>query len=289
MTYCDNCDRYFPSWGALYQHKANSSYHAYCQDCDREFPTWKGLQQHWVQSRHHSYCERCNEHFDDDDELEDHYVNAHFWCEKCRKFFTNDYGLKEHYRQSPVHHYCASCDRHFLSSSNLQSHLNSSIHRPRDIPCRGKGCNLTFVSVSAMLLHLESGTCISGMNRRFINDKVRELDRNNIITDPSRMLTGPSHPHIEYYATGAAWNGRAYECYLCHGEHTSLKALNQHLASSRHQEKIYVCPMQTCRVRFTALSALCQHIESQRCGVHKFAAVRDTMDGVVRGMARLTF
>ncbi|KAF5385017.1 hypothetical protein D9615_001023 [Tricholomella constricta] len=176
-------------------------------------------------------------------------------------------------------------------TSNLQAHLNSSVHSPRDVPCRGKGCTLTFVSPSAMLLHLESGTCCSGITRGLINDKIRQLDRNNIITDPSRMIAGPSgaRDEVTYYATGASWNGRGFECYLCHGTYSSLRALNQHLASPRHQDKIYVCPLSTCRVRFTALSALCQHIESERCGVSKFRAVKNTMDSIVGQMGRLTF
>ncbi|KAG6856824.1 hypothetical protein H0H87_000297 [Tephrocybe sp. NHM501043] len=143
-----------------------------------------------------------------------------------------------------------------------------------------------------MLLHLESGTCVSGITRRIIDTKVRELDRSNIITDPSRMirssLTSDPYTNTTYYATSAAWNGAAWECYLCHGTYRSLPALNQHLASPRHQDKIYICPASLCRTRFTTLSALCQHIESERCGVHKFSQVKTAMDGIVGHMSRLT-
>ncbi|KNZ81677.1 Zinc finger protein [Termitomyces sp. J132] len=280
MPYCDRCDRHFNSWHALYQHKANSPRHN---------PTSTGLKEHWVQIPLHYYCQRCDEHFNDIDELKDHYDDAHYWCRDCNSFFVNETGLHEHYRQSPQHHYCAACRCPFQSASNLRSH--SAVHRPRDVPCRGKGCTLTFVSVSSMLLHLESGACVSGLTRRIIDAKIREWDRSNIITDPSRLLASSSphaHSQTTYYATDAAWNGSAYECYLCHGKYKNLAALNQHLASPRHQDKVYVCPQATCRVKFTTLSALCQHIESERCGVHRFREVKLAMDGIVGQMSRLT-
>jgi hypothetical protein len=106
---------------------------------------------------------------------------------------------------------------------------------------------------------------------------VRQFDTNNNITKPSRLLQGANE--VTYAASERAWNGVAYECYLCHAGHRTLAALNQHLGSPRHQEKVYVCPLNVCRVRFSTLSGLCQHIESGRCGVARF--VRNTMDDLI--------
>lgn len=75
---------------------------------------------------------------------------------------------------------------------------------------------------------------------------------------------------------------------FCDKECNSLRALNQHLASPRHLEQIYRCPHTECRQQFTVLSALCQHIESGRCGVIKFKQVQNVMDSLVSGMRRLT-
>ncbi|KAG6917371.1 hypothetical protein DXG01_002746 [Tephrocybe rancida] len=281
-VYCETCDRHFGSYAALNQHKVDSSQHNICDDCDLDFATWDDLQEHYIEDDDHFYCEDCDEHFSDDDDLEDHYEEAHWRCHSCSRIFKNELGLKDHYRQSSQHHYCAQCDRHFQGESQLRNR-----HHPRDVPCRGKGCTQTFISVSAMLLHLEAGTCVSGATRRLVNTKVRELDRNNIITDPSRMLTSSQHNNTTYYASSVAWNGAAWECYLCHGTFRSLAALNQHLASPRHQDKIYLCPATQCRIKFTTLSALCQHIESEKCGVHKFKQVKLTMDVIVGQMGRL--
>ncbi|KAJ7794081.1 hypothetical protein B0H14DRAFT_2392867, partial [Mycena olivaceomarginata] len=271
---------------ALRQHEQNSPNHHICNDCDKDFTSWRGLKEHFVQSPMHDYCQRCDEHFDDSEELEYHYQEDHDYCVTCRKFFQNALGLHEHYRQSDLHHYCASCKRLFRSASNLTSHLNSSTHRPRDVPCPGKGCGLAFVSRSALLLHLESGSCKSGADRPTINRYVRAYDTNNLITNPSRLLTGASD--TTYVASERTWNGRAYECYLCHGDYRTLASLNQHLASPRHQEKSYVCPLNVCREPFATLSGLCQHIESERCGVAKFKVVQNTMDDLMGKMRRLT-
>ncbi|KAJ7146603.1 hypothetical protein C8R44DRAFT_757866 [Mycena epipterygia] len=275
MADCYRCNRFFNTYSALRQHE--------------HFPTWTGLKEHYVQSRAHDYCQHCDTHFDSSTELEYHYQTDHHYCVKCRKFFRNALGLREHYRQSELHHYCVPCQRLFPSASNLQSHLNSAIHRPKDVPCPGKGCGLAFVSRSALILHLEAGTCASGADRQTVNRYVRQYDTNNLITDPARLLTGGAGgSEVKYYATNASWNGAAYECYLCHGGYRSLAALNQHLASPRHQDKIYVCPLNTCRNHFPTLSALCQHIESGSCGVAKFKVVQNTMDDLVGKMRRLT-
>ncbi|KAF9260837.1 hypothetical protein L218DRAFT_871531 [Marasmius fiardii PR-910] len=285
MTYCQRCDRHFPHWEALYQHKRDSGRHWVCGDCDKDFASFHALQQHYVQSPRHSYCQRCDDHFDDDDELEEHYLDEHHFCPKCRQFFTNQYGLEEHFRQSERHHYCADCKREFQSESNLRSHRNSSIHQPKNVKCPFSPCNMTFVSRSALLLHLEGGRCPSRVDRDTVNRVVQLLDKNNVITDP-RLITGPDQ-NAKFSATEKSWNGYAYECYICHSTYRTLPALNQHLASPRHEAKVYFCPLSSCHVRFTTLSALCQHIESQRCGVAKFKAVQNALDGLVGGMKLL--
>ncbi|KAJ6558330.1 hypothetical protein B0H19DRAFT_1150792 [Mycena capillaripes] len=288
MPDCYRCSRSFNSYPALRQHEKNSPNHHLCDDCDKDFTSSKALKEHFVQSPMHDYCHRCDTHFNDSDELEDHYQTEHHFWDTCDKIIQNEFRkLQEHYQQSELHHYCFPCKRLFQSANNLTNHLNSSIHRPKDVPCPGKGCGLAFVSRSAVLLHLESGGCKSGADRQTINAYVRRYDTKNIITNPSRLLTvGPSE--VTYVASARAWNGTAYECYLCHAGFRSLAALNQHLASPRHQEKMYVCPLSVCREPFTTLSGLCQHIESERCGVAKFKVVKNTMDDLMGKMRRLT-
>ncbi|EDN02431.1 predicted protein [Histoplasma mississippiense (nom. inval.)] len=49
---------------------------------------------------------------------------------------------------------------------SLQQHKRS--HEPRNLECFG--CDYTFASFSAMLLHLESGTCASGVDVDYIDE-----------------------------------------------------------------------------------------------------------------------
>lgn len=162
--------------------------------------------------------------------------------------------------------------------------MNSAAHKTKDVMCPTHGCGLGFVSHSALVLHMESGTCKSGINRKMVNTLVHRYDTNNLITDPGRMITGSNdhQQHITYYASEASFNPytQSYECCLCHRTFQTLSGLNQHLGSQAHEQKSYLCRGPTCGARFKALSALVQHVESQKCGVAKFIAVQNTMAAV---------
>jgi hypothetical protein len=132
------------------------------------------------------------------------------------------------------------------------------------------------------------------MTREQLNRLVVRADTNNYITNPNRLLTGPLG-HYEppaptvTWATERAWNGSAYECFLCSRTFDTLQRLNTHLQSPRHEEKIYKCPKSDCRTQFVTLSGLCQHVEGGLCGVGMFRQVRDVMEGLTRGFNALTF
>ncbi|MCJ1316693.1 hypothetical protein MMC15_002014, partial [Xylographa vitiligo] len=89
-----------------------------------------------------------------------------------------------------------------------------------------------------MTIHLESGTCASGITRHTINEKIRAHDTNHLITQ--RLLTYPDENgrsgRVDTWATEAAWNGHLYECYFCPKEFGSLQGLNQHLKSPAHEQ-----------------------------------------------------
>ncbi|OAX39223.1 hypothetical protein K503DRAFT_792087 [Rhizopogon vinicolor AM-OR11-026] len=288
MPSCRRCDRYFNSWSAYDQHIQMSSSHWMCNECQDDFPSWLGLKEHYVQSPNHHYCQYCDSHFDFASQLQNHYEDEHAYCGSCNRVFKNDVGLHQHNRQSHADVYCISCRRVFRSPSNLHAHLNSSLHRPKDTFCPFNGCGMAFINKSALALHLESGSCRSGVDRRFIDNFVRNNDRSNAITNPARLITAGERGNVQLIATKQSWNGRAYECVLCHSQFRDLTDLNRHLASPRHQEKVYRCPLSSCNAHFVSLSGLCQHIESERCGVAKFKVVKDAMDNIFSKVARLT-
>jgi len=290
MPWCDRCERSFSSYRALEQHRSSSSRHNICNSCGLDFSQERGLVQHYVQSRSHHYCQRCEEHFGDNDDLVQHYHYAHYYCDTCEKVFSSDLGLHGHNRQS--HWYCIPCKRVFRSESNLDNHHKSSIHQPKKYPCPGRGCGMSFVSESARVLHFEAGTCPSGVNRNRLNKFAIQMDRSNIITNSSRLISGSSSSNssTQIWATQRNWNGYAYECSLCHRDFRAIGALNTHLQSPAHEGKIYRCPTawRGCNTQFKTLSALFQHVESESCGVHRFQKnLQNAIGSLTDGMRRI--
>ena len=318
MAWCDRCDRWFASERALEQHEDNSSMHHICRPCNKDFLSEEALIQHYVQSTRHAYCQGCDEHFDSFGELYEHFDDAHYWCNLCSQvhisslcsrspyhdrwltpstllplqFFKNDNGLHEHRRQKHADVYCAPCKRMFQNATNLRSHERSAVHQGRDVRCPMQNCGRAFVSRSALVVHLESGACASGMTRRMIDDLVRRLDTGGVITDPARMIgyggDGGAAVQTEVRATARAWNGREFECCLCarYRGFATLARLNQHLASPAHADKVYRCPplLSGCSAEFATLSGLVAHVESERCGVYRFKASMDrAIDSIAVG------
>ena len=101
-----------------------------------------------------------------------------------------------------------------------------------------------------------------------------------------KLLTYPDFK-MKQAATSASWNGDFYECYLCHREFTSLNALNQHLASPAHKQKIYHCPSRQCDKDFVSLAALFNHLESESCGAVRFEKVQSGVQNFFTGGQRL--
>ena len=233
----------------------------YCEVCDRWFPHARALSQHTRDS-----------------------AVYHPTCEACDSYFGSFTALQQHF--SECHYYCRDCNRFFQSAANLNAHRGSSLDNPRSFKCPGRSCNRAFVSMSALILHAESGTCPSGVTRKIINDHMARIDTQNAITNPARMITGASEP--EYWATERSWNGYGYACCLCNAEFQTLSSLNQHLKSPRHLQPFYHCPKRTCNLQFTVLSALCQHVERGSCGARETRLVQDAVEHLRRGMRTLT-
>ncbi|KAH9915944.1 uncharacterized protein BXZ73DRAFT_106010 [Epithele typhae] len=293
MPECYPCDRWFNSEQALEQHLENSSAHNYCSSCERDFASSGALEQHYSQSKRHAYCRECEEHFGDFEDLYEHYADEHIWCESCHKLFACEVGLHEHRRQVHADRYCPSCERMFQQPSNLHSHLRSSVHQSADIACPMRGCSKSFISRAALVIHLESGGCASGIDRRLVDKIAHKLDRHGTITDPARMLEyGQGGVEVtDQWATAHAWNGDAFECYLCAREFQTLDSLNQHLRSPAHAKDKYRCPTmwKGCEGQFKTLSGFLQHIESEACGAWRFKGNMDRMiDGLSSKMKRIT-
>lgn len=308
--FCDNCDNEFTTWNSLEQHYSNSPRHHYCSDHrlvrsghDRSFAhsyiyhflqnfhSPESLRQHYIQSGDHSYCKLCSILCSDFDDLLEHGEEYHIVCGSCDRFFQAEQSLASHIAAS--HYYCIDCNRFFNTQSNLDQHLRSSAHKPRTFLCVGRGCYKQFISISALVMHAESGACCAGLTRKQVDDFVVRADRKHrIITNPNRLLTDASGtcwipPDEEYQATSRSWNGSGYECFLCGNEFRTLTGLNRHLSSPRHAADIYRCPMIACGMEFSTLSALIQHAEWGSCGVGRNQQVKSVLNGMPNNMKRI--
>jgi hypothetical protein len=159
--------------------------------------------------------------------------------------------------------------------------MHSKTHSSMDCPfCKGR-----FATASAVIIHLESGRCSSGWDRQKINEAIRKLDRNNIITNANRMIT---YETTETIATDRAWNGYNYECYFCTREFNTLRALNQHLKSPAHEQNMYRCPKSGCGKNYKLLSGLVQHVESESCGLMRFSQVQHlALNGISKMVGKM--
>lgn len=147
-----------------------------------------------------------------------------------------------------------------------------------------------FATPAQMTMHLDNGSCGSGLNRHKVNALAVLHDRNNVITNPSRHIENTTRTTLSsnlYFATALAWNGKSYECYLCHQTFKELPRLNAHLSSPRHDEKLYRCPRSDCQREFVTLSGIMQHVESKCCKAHRFKEVENVWRGLEMGLRSL--
>jgi len=232
---------------------------AYCNYCDQHFATHNGYVQHVNTSAAHN--------------------EADWECSVCDRCFVSDHARTQHYINGP-HPYCNPCDRVFQNQNSYNAHMHSRIHMGNSIQC--PFCKRPFTVASGVVIHLESGNCSSGINRQKINEAVRNLDRNNVITRP--MITMPGYDNVQTIATERSFNGSYYECCLCPREFGTLQGLNAHMRSPVHEQAMYRCPKRSCGTNFRLLSSLVQHVESESCGAMQFGQVQQQARNGIHNM-----
>ncbi|KAJ9393954.1 hypothetical protein DTO282F9_9117 [Paecilomyces variotii] len=112
------------------------------------------------------------------------------------------------------HNLCVDCGQFFQNRNNLEMHKQR--HTPRDLECYGHdhyGCEQIFKTFSGMLIHLESGSCISGTTEGEIDDLARACYQ-------SRK-----------YRRDLENGGWLYMCPGCERDFSKLSSLFQHAES----------------------------------------------------------
>lgn len=212
---CGVCEKVFRSPVVLQQHQIANE-HCYCKPCALFFAKREGLQQHCAalhpltcgiccrkfakidalrahaRSTSHSLCQECGRYFINPSALDQHQKSFHrsqFHCCDCDRDFVDELALNQHLHtkihQKPVTYPCSKCKRSFKSKDALNQHLASLIHKPlSDIKCvASMQCKGRFSAPSAMIQHLESGACCSGLNRKKLNLLVQSNDVDRVISD----------------------------------------------------------------------------------------------------------
>ncbi|OSD00756.1 hypothetical protein PYCCODRAFT_1469189 [Trametes coccinea BRFM310] len=265
-----------------------------CEKCNKDFPSQLARTQHFVQSPLHAYCQRCSLEFPSFDILIGHLRSAHHCCDFCSSgtpildigalgrlpgVFDSEPGLHAHRRREHADLYCAPCKRMFNTPSNLDSHRRSALHAGRFVVCPANKCGKRFVSLAAILIHLESGACPSGVSLYDISNAAASTDVKHVITtnDASDNVYSKRKSAVQVIIRTPMLDEQVeidnepYKCAVCNKQFSTLQSLTAHRRSPAHAAKIYRCPLQHggCGARFRTLSSLCQHVESEACGVQK--------------------
>ncbi|KAI1136434.1 hypothetical protein F5Y05DRAFT_415203 [Hypoxylon sp. FL0543] len=261
-----------------------------CGTCGRKFETVQARQQHMDAVGHSSLkfgCVTCSKSFASTGAARDHMDAKNHWgydCKRCDETFPTKEEVKEH--EIEDHYFCDDCDRQFNDYNAIKMHLNSRIHRGRNMEC--PFCKKHYTTATGLSHHLEGGHCASlpFLTRDDIYKFVRLKDPTNLI---SKNLLGWKGS-AQYEASAMAWNGAAYECYFCHRQFKKLESLNQHLSSPVHQQNLYHCPNRPkCGREFSTLAALMNHLESESCGYTKFENVQKSVKNIVSSDRLITF
>jgi hypothetical protein len=291
---CETCGREFGSQQAADQHM-NALDHwgprYECDTCDREFFTQRSADQHMDDTGHQEpqfKCETCDRRFHTQMSANQHMdaLNHHkrHYCHDCRKTFQSENALRM------VSSSCAS-QRSFDTYSlglgvitDFCKHLNSSTHRGKTVAC--PFCKAAWTSASGLSHHLETGSCprATNINHGTIFQAINQRDPRGLLTN--KLLTYVDSD-IQNIATSATWNGSSYECYICHRDYDTLRALNQHLNSLVHSEKLYHCPNRSCNREFVRLASLFNHLESESCNFVRFEKVQQHVHNFITGRQKL--
>ncbi|PTB70376.1 hypothetical protein BBK36DRAFT_1155187 [Trichoderma citrinoviride] len=304
-----SCNRAFGSEQNLRAHRKAVAAHI-CPDCNRCLRTNRSLLNHRAalspacgQTPLKNICSwRCNDCgdlFDSRAALEVHFRltehAADFRCCDCNRAFKSSDALDAHLKDK-VHAKprarrarCEDCDRTFKNKAALEQHLKSTIHCPiSNLPCLagklcGVECNTHFRSPSAMVAHMENGSCSSGMDREKLNRLISLHDRENLITSSSGIaeLSGwasledeegsPSHSGV---MTPSTESGEGVLLTPSSSQLDLVSLVGQRLAVSElsdsesvctelAEDAIYHCPLcPNSRRRFPGRTALEQHMQS---------------------------
>ncbi|OCK82209.1 hypothetical protein K432DRAFT_324652, partial [Lepidopterella palustris CBS 459.81] len=190
-----------------------------CDRCDRSFGSQRALQQHIDDSSRHHICKICNYDADGRSDLLEHWrdVGCVKVCQGCLMGFLD---WSWHCR---VDHVCPTCHCHQENENNLAQHM--LVHLPRDLECWG--CYRMFSTLPGMIIHLESGSCLSNINKADLNESAAMLYQwNKIIQSQQWRDRLLSRDDLDSYDSP-----QPFRCPGCGATFRLLSGLFQHVGS----------------------------------------------------------
>ncbi|KAI4232182.1 MAG: hypothetical protein L6R40_007497 [Gallowayella cf. fulva] len=198
--FCQLCNQFFINKEDLKQHRRAVHQHR-CGGCTSVFENAIRLSNH-QRGKGHCYCEECDSVFGTEQTLSQHLRStvhvSQFRCLECEQDFASEQALVQHLHDKKIHrptgpsaastkdstYGCDKCHREFEDRTALKQHQESVVHRPlSQLKCIASSkCKGRFTSPSALLHHLESGACRSGLNRAALNQLIQSHDAGNVIT-----------------------------------------------------------------------------------------------------------
>ncbi|KAI9148815.1 Telomere zinc finger-associated protein [Paramyrothecium foliicola] len=297
MYDCQWCDATFWSESDCEDHMDDEDHWPECETCPKTFRTQRACEQHMDDKQHWAPrfdCETCTRDFSTRHGAEQHMNALRHWkpkieCETCTAMFFTQTAADQHMKaKAHFRHYCQSCDQRFSNDNNLKMHLNSKVHRGTTVPC--PFCKTCYTTASGVVNHIETGSCPNApqLNRATILRMIRERDTRGLITN--KTIAWQDEENVKYTATGRAYNGQYWECYLCHSEYYNMAGLNAHLNSAAHVGKVYRCPNKaSCGKQFSTLAGLFAHLESESCAFMRFEKVQQQLGLTLQGRNLVKF
>ncbi|KAI0087484.1 hypothetical protein BDY19DRAFT_892783 [Irpex rosettiformis] len=198
-----------------------------------------------------------------------------YTCNNCGYIFSTEEEFHKHNKRAHSDRYCTECRlKPFGTANDLNIHLSkSAVHNERIFACPGFPCERLFITRSDLVMHLEYGSCCSGIGRDRLNCIIACVDDGGEIT-----LEYDEANYYYYYSDigegklWETWNGYCFECPECNKSWLSVHGVTAHIRCFAHAPNRYCCPAKHggCDKQFKAFSGLLAHLEMTDCGLRRY-------------------
>ncbi|EMD65832.1 hypothetical protein COCSADRAFT_86158, partial [Bipolaris sorokiniana ND90Pr] len=149
-------------------------------------------------------------------------------CDDGGWWIPDSQAYKEHLTDDNV---CTVYERHFDSLNNLRHH--KLVHLEPSIECYG--CTRSFTTYSGMIIHLESGTCTSGIDTLDLNESAAMCYQWKKFLDEEYRDDILSCYDFEEEYFSAVY---LFRCPECDTTFSKLSGLFQHVSSGSCEQKL---------------------------------------------------